>query len=86
MIAIAIRCWAASRNIVRSSENSEGIRVAPAMPSRARAMMSICALTEKAATTDIAAKAAEPISISLRGPTLSPRRPMVTRNPAIRKP
>ena len=64
----------------------DGISVAPATPSSARAAISISALVEKAATTEAAANAAAPISRSLRRPIRSPRVPIVTRNPAIRNP
>ena len=43
-------------------------------------------LRAKAATTDAAAKAAAPISSSLRRPMRSPSVPMVIRKPATRKP
>ena len=57
-----------------------------AMPSAARAAISISALVEYAATTDAAPNAAAPISSSRRRPIRSPRVPIVIRNPAIMNP
>ena len=80
-----IRCrWSGKR--WRISESVEGIRVAPATPSRARARISISAETLKAATAEAAPKAAEPIISRRRRPIRSPSEPMVTRRPAIMNP
>ena len=83
---MAVRRWPGSANMVRISDRVEGISVAPATPSRARAAISIGALVESAARTDTAAKAAPPISSTRRRPIRSPSVPMVTSAPAIRKP
>lgn len=61
----------------------EGVRVAAAIPSRAREAMSMEMFTEYAARTDATLNPAAPISRSRRRPTLSPKVPMVTRKPAI---
>ena len=80
-----IRCrWSGNR--CRISERVEGISVAPATPSRARAAISISAETLKAATAEAAPKAAEPIISSRRRPLRSPSDPMVTSKPAIMNP
>jgi hypothetical protein len=46
------------------SDSVEGISVAPATPSSARAAINIAALVEKAASTEAAAKPVAPISNS----------------------
>ncbi len=73
-------------NMLLMSARVDGISVAPAIPSAARAAISIGAEGEKAAAIEAAAKAAAPIIRSRRRPMRSPRVPMVTRKPAIRKP
>jgi hypothetical protein len=73
-------------NILRSSDRVDGISVAPATPSRARAAIRVSALSENAAITDASPKALAPASSSLRRPMRSPSVPMVTRKPAIMKP
>ena len=78
--------WPGSANIVRISDSVDGISVAPATPSSARAAISIAALVENAASTETAPNAAPPISSSRRRPIRSPSVPMVTSAPAIRKP
>jgi hypothetical protein len=80
-----VRC-AGSRNIVLISASVEGMRVAPAIPSSARAAISVSAVGAYAATTDATANAAPPMSSSLRRPMRSPIEPIVTRKPAMRKP
>ena len=60
----------------------EGMIVAPATPSRARATISISGLEAYAATTDATPNAAAPISSSRRRPIRSPSVPIVTRKPA----
>ena len=75
-----------SRNMLLSSDSVEGASVAPAIPSRARAAMSIPALRENAASSDTSPKAADPISNSLRRPIRSPSVPMMRSEPAARKP
>lgn len=68
------------------SDRVEGANVAPASPNNARQTISISALVEKAATIETAPKTAAPIISSLRRPTRSPRVPMVTNDPATKKP
>jgi hypothetical protein len=75
-----------SRNMLRISESVDGASVAAAIPSSARATISISALVEKAAKTEAAPNAAAPISSSLRRPIRSPSVPIVIRLPATRKP
>lgn len=75
-----------SRNMLLSSDRLEGVKVAPATPSRARAAISIAGLVAKAAASEARPNAAAPMSSSLRRPMRSARPPMVTRNPATRKP
>ncbi len=64
----------------------EGISVAPAIPSSARAAISSSALGAKAAITEATPNALPPIISSLRRPIRSPSVPIVIRNPAIMKP
>ena len=78
--------WRSSWNMLRIRDIVEGASVAPATPSSARVAISIAALVEYAAISDAAAKAAAPISSSLRRPMRSPRVPMVIRKPATMKP
>ena len=75
-----------SRNMVKMSDSVPGANVAPAIPMRARLPMSISALTEKAASSDMAPKLAAPISSSLRRPIRSPSVPMVSSDPATMNP
>ncbi len=75
-----------SRNMLLISDSVEGANVAPAIPSRARAAMSVSALRAKAATSDRSPKEADPISSSFRRPIRSPRVPMTSSDPAARKP
>jgi hypothetical protein len=67
-------------------ERVEGARVAAATPRSARETINISTLFEKAASTDAAPKAAAPIRRSRRRPMRSPSVPIVTRNPARKKP
>ena len=78
--------WPGSANMLRISDRVDGARVAPATPSRARVAISISALVENAASTEVAPKAAAPISSSLRRPMRSPRVPMVISDPATMNP
>ena len=80
-----VRCRG-SRNMLRISDRVEGATVAPASPSRARAAISIATLAAQAASSEVAPKAAAPISSSRRRPMRSPRVPMVTRDPAAMNP
>ena len=70
----------------RISESVDGASVAPAMPSSARAAISICGLVENAASTDASANAAPPIISSRRRPMRSPSVPIVISAPATKKP
>ena len=72
--------------MLRISDKVEGATVAPASPSRARAAISISALADQAATSDVAPNAAAPISSSRRRPMRSPRVPMVISDPAATNP
>ena len=80
-----VRCLS-SRNILLISESVDGISVAPANPSTARAPISTPALVEYAAATEAVPKPAAPIISSRRRPMRSPRVPMVTRKPARTNP
>ena len=71
---------------MRIRERVEGASVAPAMPRSAREAMSTSEVLENAANTDATPKAAAPIKSRRRRPILSPRVPMVSRNPASRNP
>ena len=64
----------------------DGISVAPATPSSARAAISIPALVANAAATEASANAAPPASSSRRRPMRSPSVPIVMSDPAIMKP
>src|SRR6266545_363226 len=85
MLMATVRCRGSS-NMPRISDSVDGASVAPARPSRARAAISISALVEYAASTEVRPKAVAPISSSRRRPIRSPRVPMVSSEPAIRKP
>ena len=80
-----VRCRG-SANMFEISDSVEGASVAPAMPSAARAAISISALVENAAMTDAAPNAAAPHMSRRRRPMRSPSVPMVTSSPAMRKP
>ena len=80
-----VRCRG-SRNMLRISDRVDGATVAPASPSRARAAISIPALVDQAASTEVAPNAAAPIKSSRRRPMRSPRVPMVTSDPAATNP
>ncbi len=84
--AIAVVRWALSWNIVRMSESVEGISVAPATPSSARAAISSSGVGANAATAETAAKQPAPTSSSRRRPVRSPRVPIVSSSPAMRNP
>ena len=81
-IDLSLGSW----NMWKISDNVDGARVAPAIPSAARLRMSISGVVEKAASSDVAPKAAAPASSSLRLPIRSPSAPIVTRQPATKKP
>ena len=71
-IAIArVRC-AGTRKIARTIESVDGISVAPATPSSARATINHSALGEKAAATDASPNAPAPIISNRRRPIRSP--------------
>ncbi len=78
--------WPRSRNMLRINDRVDGARVAPAMPSSARAAISVFVLRADAAASEARPKAAAPISKSRRRPIRSPRLPIVTRNPATKNP
>ncbi len=85
-IETAVPRWRSSWKRLRISARVEGIRVAPLMPSTARAAISISAEVEYAATTDAAPNPAAPISSSRRRPIRSPSDPIVMSRPASTKP
>ena len=85
-IPIATVRWWSSWNMWRIRDSVEGASVAPAIPSRARAAISIPGLDENAASTDAAPNAVAPISSSRRRPIRSPSVPIVISRPATRKP
>lgn len=76
----------ASRKMLEINDSVEGMSVAPATPSRARATISSSAFGAKAARIETAAKAVVPITSRRLRPIRSPRVPMVSRNPAMKKP
>ena len=78
--------WAGSTNRLRSNESVDGIRVAPATPSTARARISSSALDANAASRLASPHAAAPIRSSRRRPIRSPSVPIVISEPAMRKP
>jgi hypothetical protein len=84
--AIAVARCRGSWNMLRIKASVDGISVAPATPSTARAAISISGLVDHAATSDAAPNAVAPIISSLRRPMRSPSVPIVTRKPASRKP
>ena len=75
-----------SWNMWKMSDRVEGARVAPAIPSRARATIRDSAVGAKAASSDMPPKAVAPIMSSLRRPMRSPRVPMVISDPATKNP
>ena len=79
------RCFGSS-NMLLISAKVEGATVAPAIPIRARAAISISGLTENAASSEATPNSAPPISSSRRRPIRSPSEPMVISSPAIMKP
>jgi hypothetical protein len=84
--AMARERWPGSWNMLKMRDRVDGAMVAPAMPSRARLRMSISALVENAARSEVAPNAAAPMSSSLRRPMRSPSVPIVTRKPATMNP
>ncbi len=83
---IAVPRWCGCRNMLLSKAKVDGISVAPATPSTARAAMSMPVLVEYAASTDETANTPAPSRRSLRRPIRSPSTPMGTRKPAIMNP
>ena len=79
---IALERWAGSVKSVRMIASVDGIRVAPPMPSTARAAISVSALSAYAATSEAAPNAAAPTRSSLRRPMRSPSEPIVISSPA----
>ena len=72
--------------MLRISDSVDGASVALAIPSSARAAISIHVDVENAASTDAKPNAAAPIRSKRRRPIRSPRVPIVISDPAIRKP
>lgn len=72
--------------MVLTKASPDGASVAPAIPSSARAAISIPGFTTNAASIELAANATPPESSTRRCPTRSPSVPIVTRNPAIMNP
>jgi hypothetical protein len=60
----------------------DGISVAPATPSSARAAISMAGVVAYAASTEVTPNPVAPISSSRRRPMRSPSVPIVTRKPA----
>lgn len=58
---IAVVRWFGSWNMLQMRDRVEGAIVAPEIPSRALETISILALVEKAASTDVIAKVMAPI-------------------------
>ena len=77
---------AGSRNMLVMSDSVDGDKVAAETPWSARAAISISALVEKAASTDVRPKAAAPMRSRRRRPMRSPSVPMVISEPASRNP
>ncbi len=75
-----------SGNSVEISDSVHGAIAAPAMPSAARAPISMPGLTEYAATIEATPKTAAAASSSRRRPIRSPRLPMVIIRPATMNP
>ena len=75
-----------STNMLLIKARVEGIKVAPATPSIARAKISISALAEYAASADAIPKAVAPIINNFRRPIRSPNVPIVIKKPAIKIP
>jgi hypothetical protein len=75
-----------SGNMFEMSESVDGASVAPAIPSSARATIKSSAVGAKAARMEVSPKQTAPISSSFRRPIRSPRVPIVSSIPAIRKP
>ena len=79
--------WArGSGNSSVTRASADGMSVAPAIPSAARAAMSSSGVGANAAASDATPNAAAPTSRSRRRPMRSPSVPMVTRKPATRNP
>ena len=76
-IATALVRSTSSWNRLRMRARVDGIRVAPAIPSTARAAMSISADCAYAASSDAALNATAPMSSSRRRPMRSPTEPIV---------
>ena len=76
----------ASVKTLRVIERVDGMIVAPAIPSRARAAMSIAELVAYAVSAEVAANAAVPMRSSFLRPIRSPMPPIVTSSPASAKP
>ncbi len=79
------RCFG-SWNMFRISARVDGIRVAPPMPSRARAAISCSGFCAYAAAIEATPNPMAPNSSSRRRPIRSPSEPMVISRPASTKP
>ncbi len=78
--------WRGFWNRFVISDSVDGAIVAPAMPSSARAAISMPALDASAASTDAAPNPAAPSSSSRRRPMRSPSEPIVISSPATMNP
>ena len=78
--------WSLLWNMLRIRDRVEGAMVAPEIPRSALLTMSISALVEKAASTEVMPKVTAPIKSSRRRPIRSPRLPMVISDPATKNP
>ena len=83
---IAIDRSRGSANMWKISASVDGASVAPARPRSARLAISISALRENAARIDTRPNNAAPTNSNLRRPMRSPSVPMVTSDPATKKP
>ena len=72
--------------VARALLGIAGATVAPAIPSNARAPISISALVENAASTDATPKSAAPMKRTRRRPIRSPSVPAAISEPATRNP
>src|SRR3954452_1530235 len=84
--AIAFDRCAGSWNMFRISASVDGIRVAPPMPSTARATINCSGFCAYAAATEATPKPIAPNSSSRRRPIRSPSEPMVISRPASTNP
>src|SRR3989338_7067900 len=83
---IALDLSLGSLNMLKIKDSVDGPRVAPPIPRRARETISISGVFENAAIIENKPKTEDPSIKSFLLPILSPRVPIVTRNPATIKP